>query len=214
MSSDVVTRGTLIVVSAPSGAGKSSLVDRVIGKVDRLRYSVSWTTRAPRSRESDGVDYRYVSLAEFSAMRDEDGFLEWAEVHGHLYGTPREPVEATLSEGCDLILDIDIQGAAQVRQQMPEAVSVFIMPPNRQVLEARLHSRDQNSPSEIERRLRNATVEIRSAPAFDYVIVNNDLDQAAAALEAIILVQRQRYDRMKQVALEIVETFGGESFHA
>jgi guanylate kinase len=214
MSSEIVSRGSLIVVSAPSGAGKSSLVDRVVTRVSRLRYSVSWTTRAARKQETEGIHYRYVSLAEFTAMRDTGGFLEWAEVHGNLYGTPREPVEATLSEGWDLILDIDIQGAAQVRRQMPEAVTVFIMPPDRQVLEARLRSRDQNSPADIERRLRNATIEIKSAAGFDYVIVNHDLDQAAGALEAIILAERQRYDRMKQVAQEIVETFGGESFHA
>lgn len=214
MSSEPVARGMLVVVSAPSGAGKSSLVERVLGRVERLRYSVSWTTRAARSRETEGIDYHFVSRDEFETMREGGGFLEWAEVHGHFYGTPRGRVEAALDEGSDLILDIDVQGAAQVRRAIAEAVSIFIMPPDRRVLETRLRSRDQNPPREIERRLRNAAVEIRSAEEFDYIIVNSDLDRAASALEAIILAERQRWRRMKQVTLSIIETFGGESFHA
>lgn len=214
MSNEPKARGMLVVVSAPSGAGKSSLVERVLGKVERLRYSVSWTTRAARSRETEGGDYHFVSREEFDAMREANGFLEWAEVHGHFYGTPGSQVEAVLNEGGDVILDIDVQGAAQVRRAMAEAVSVFIMPPDRHALETRLRSRDQNPPQEIERRLRNAPLEMACAEEFDYIIINSDLDRAATALEAIILAERQCSRRMRETAKSIIETFGGESFHA
>src|SRR5262245_42130425 len=118
-------RGNLIVVSAPSGAGKSSLVERVVGRVQHLRYSISWTTRRPRTNERDGLDYRFVSVEAFDKMREAGGFLEWAEVHGNLYGTPASDIEEKVGAGEDVILDIDVQGAKQVRARMSEAVTVF-----------------------------------------------------------------------------------------
>src|SRR6185295_9239596 len=131
-------RGNLIVVSAPSGAGKSSLAERVLKKVPDLRFSISYTTREPRGSEQHEVDYCFVSEDEFNAMRERDEFLECAEVHGHLYGTHEKPVEDLLAQGFDVMLDIDVQGAEQVRRRVPSAILIFIMPPSREVLDARL----------------------------------------------------------------------------
>lgn len=207
-------RGSLIVVSAPSGAGKSTLVQRVLAAVDRLRYSVSYTTRARRGSEQEGVEYHFVSEAEFMDLRERGQFLEWAQVHGSLYGTRRDETERLLDEGFDLILDIDVQGAAQVKRNMPEAVTVFILPPSRQVLESRLRSRNLNEPLDLRRRLVNAAREVRFYEEFDYLIVNDDLERAAAVLGAIILADRHRSKRQRARGQAIIDTFGGELLHA
>ncbi|HSE98602.1 MAG TPA: guanylate kinase [Blastocatellia bacterium] len=207
-------RGTLIVVTAPSGAGKSSLVERALARVDRLRYSVSYTTRDARGSEKNGIDYFFVSEDEFLNMRKGGEFLESAEVHGHLYGTHRATLDKITGEGFDVILDIDVQGAAQIRTQMPLAVTVFVLPPSREVLESRLRTRNLNTAADLERRLCNAVAEVRSFRDFDYIIVNDDLDRATAALEAIIIAERHRSERQQATALEILSTFGGESFYA
>src|SRR5262245_41186035 len=148
MSSDEITsgadRGALIVVSAPSGAGKTSLAARALQRVSGLKFSVSYTTREPRGHEQHGVDYLFVTAEEFGALRDRGEFLEWAEVHGHLYATHRTQVENLMAGGFDVILDIDVQGAEQVRKHAPESISVFILPPSREVLESRLKSRNLN----------------------------------------------------------------------
>jgi guanylate kinase len=209
-----IERGTLIVVSAPSGAGKSSLAERVLKRLSDLRFSISYTTRAPRGTEQHGIDYYFVSEDEFRAMRDRDEFLECAEVHGHLYGTHEKPVEEMLSQGFDVMLDIDVQGAEQVRRRAPEAVLVFILPPSCEVLGARLRARNLNAPADIERRLRNAAIEVQLYERFDYAVLNEDLDRALDQLEAIIVAERCRPYRQRNRIESVIDTFGGESFHA
>lgn len=206
--------GSLIVVAGPSGAGKSSLVQRALKKIDRLKFSISYTTRTPRSGEQNGVDYFFVSREDFLALRDRDEFLEYAEVHGHLYGTSQSQVTEAAASGIDLILDIDVQGADQIRKRMPEAVTVFIMPPSREVVEERLKLRNLNVPEDLERRMANAASEVQMYKYFKYVVVNDDLDRATDALEAIIIAERRRTDRQQRVAESILETFGGESVYA
>ena len=206
--------GTLIVVSAPSGAGKSTLVHRVLKSDPLLRFSVSYTTRKARGSEHNGVDYYFVSENDFAAMRERGEFLESAQVHGFLYGTKRELIEQTLAAGYDAILDIDVQGAAQIRRSLAGAVTVFILPPSRQVLQSRLESRNLNEPSDIERRIRNAAEEVRTYNEFDYVIVNDDLERAAAALQALIVGERHRPGRQRNAAQAIIDTFGGKPIHA
>jgi guanylate kinase len=209
-----VERGNLIVVSAPSGAGKSSLVTRALKQVRRLRYSISYTTRAARGTEKHAVDYFFVSGDEFRQMRERGEFLESAEVHGYYYGTHRATVEAMLNKGFDVILDIDVQGAEQILRQMPEAVTVFIMPPSRKVLERRLRTRNLNAPADLERRLRNATGEVHLYERFSYVIINDDRDRAFGSLKAIITAERRRPERQKNRIQSIIATFGGGSFNA
>lgn len=202
-------RGNLIVVSAPSGAGKSSLVKAVLSRVERLRYSVSCTTRPPRSYERDGSDYHFISEEEFHRMAEGGEFLEWASVHGHLYGTPRRFILESLEAGFDVILDIDVQGADQIRRHMPDAVTVFILPPSEQILKQRLMGRGSESAEAIRRRLGAASREVLRWPDFKYVIVNDQLERAVAALEAIIVAERCRPSRQIQKIKSIVETFGG-----
>lgn len=213
-SASQTERGTLIVVSAPSGAGKSSLAERVLKRISDLRFSISYTTRAPRGTEQHGVDYYFVSEEEFSAMRERDEFLECAEVHGYLYGTNEKPIEEMLSQGFDVMLDIDVQGAEQVRRRIPEAVLIFILPPSSEVLEARLRARNLNAPADIERRLRNAAIEVQLYERFDYAVLNDDLDRALDQLEAIIVAERCRPFRQRNRIESVIATFGGESFHA
>ena len=159
------------------------------------------------------MDYCFVSEDEFNAMRERDEFLECAEVHGHLYGTHEKPVEELLSQGFDVMLDIDVQGAEQVRRRVPEAILVFILPPSCEVLQARLRARNLNAPADIERRLRNAAIEVQLYARFDYVVVNDNLDRALAQLEAIIIAERGRPDRQRNRIESVIATFGGESFH-
>lgn len=207
-------RGTLIVLSAPSGAGKSSLAERVLKRVADLRFSISYTTREPRGAEQDGADYHFISENEFSAMRERDEFLECAEVHGNLYGTHQKPVEELLAQGLDVMLDIDVQGAEQVRWRVPEAILIFILPPSADVLENRLRARNLDAPDDIQRRLRNAAIEVQLYERFDYVVLNDDLDRALDQLEAIIIAERCRPDRQRNRIEAVIGTFGGESFHA
>jgi guanylate kinase len=203
-------RGTLVVVSAPSGAGKSSLVARAIKQIEGLRYSVSYTTRRPRGLERHGEDYFFVGEAAFLEMRERGEFIESACVHGYYYGTHRATVERMLAEGNDVILDIDVQGAAQVRERLPEAVTVFILPPSKRVLEARLRRRNLNAAEDLARRLHNATAEVQLFERFDYVIINDDRDRAFGALKAIIAAERRRPSRQRNKIKSILDTFGGE----
>src|SRR5262249_7727200 len=171
----VKRRGTLIVVSAPSGAGKTTLCHEVRSLVPDLYYSVSYTTRAPRPGEVNGTDFHFVSAAQFVAMRDRDEFAEWASVHGHLYGTPARAIEGGLSRGLDVLLDMGAHGARQLRQRYPEAVSVFIMAPSLADLDARLRERKSDAPGEIERRLSRAREEIAAWRQYEYLIINRDV---------------------------------------
>jgi guanylate kinase len=214
MSNEAQPRGNLIVVSAPSGAGKSSLVGEALKRVDRLKYSISYTTRKARGAERDGVEYYFVGKEEFLDMRDRGEFLESAEVHGFLYGTHRATIERMLGEGSDVILDIDVQGARQIVQQMPEAVTVFVLPPSREILESRLRMRNLNDPEDLEIRLKNASREVLSYSSFKYVIVNDDLERATRELEAVITAERLKLGRQRQLVKQIIDSFGGDGFYA
>ena len=204
-----MTKGNLIIVTAPSGAGKSSLVHHALTNLGQLCYSISYTTRPPRGSEQDGADYHFIPLTEFRAMIERGEFLEYAEVHGNYYGTHKATTERLLESGCDVIFDIDVQGAEKIVRQIREAVTVFILPPSRSVLEARLRLRRMNTEEDLQRRLRNATWEIQRCKEFIYLIVNDDLEKACSALESIIIAERQRANRQKIIIDEIISTFGG-----
>jgi guanylate kinase len=189
-------RGTLVVVSAPSGAGKTTLCHEVRSLVPGLYYSVSYTTREPRPGEKHGVDFFFVTEGVFTAMRGRDEFAEWAEVHGHLYGTPAKALEGALSRGLDVLLDIDTHGARQLRQRYPEAVSVFIMAPSMAELEARLRERNSDSAGDIARRLSRSREEIAAWRQYDYLIINRDVKDAVDQLATIIQAERCRTSRL------------------
>jgi len=202
--------GTLFVICAPSGAGKSTLVARLRAAVPGLGFSVSWTTRPPRPGEVDGREYRFPDEPRFRALAADGGLLEWAEVHGRLYGTARADVEEALAAGRDLLLDIDVQGAEQVRRSGLPAVSILVLPPDRATLEARLRGRGTEDEATLARRLGNAAREVACWPEFDYVVVNDDLDRAVAGLVAIVTAARQARRVMDPRARAIARTFGVE----
>lgn len=185
-------RGTLYVISAPSGAGKTSLVKALIGSLDGVTVSVSHTTRAPRPGEQDGREYHFVDVERFRAMTAEGAFLEHAKVFDNYYGTSRAVVQERLAAGLDVILEIDWQGARQVRAVMPECVSIFILPPSRPALEDRLRGRAQDSDEVIARRMRDAVNEMQHWEEYDYLIVNDVFNEALAQLQAVFLARRLR----------------------
>ena len=189
-------RGTLFVVSAPSGAGKTTLCREMRQRLHDLAYSVSVTTRTPRPGEIDGTDFRFVSEPEFRAMLARGELAEWATVHTNLYGTPAGPLEAALRDGRDVLLDIDTQGAAQLRARYPEAVLIFIVAPSMAELEQRLHERRSDRPSEIAQRLERARTEVTLWRSYDYLIVNRDVKEAMEQLESIIQAERCRVARL------------------
>jgi guanylate kinase len=189
-------RGALVVVSAPSGAGKTTLCHEVRSLVPNLFYSVSCTTRDPRPGEAHGVDFHFVTDAVFTAMRDHDEFAEWASVHGHFYGTPARPLEEALARGEDVLLDIDTQGARHLRKRYPEAVTVFIMAPSLAELEARLRERRSDAAGEIARRLARAREEVAAWREYDYLIINRDVKEAVERLATIIQGERWRTSRL------------------
>ena len=188
--------GSLFVIAAPSGAGKSSLVNAVLEADANLVLSISFTTRAIRPGEEQGREYHFVSREVFVAMRARGDFLESAEVHGHCYGTSRKWIEAEMLGGRDIVLEIDCQGAAQIKRMFPDVVSVFILPPSRGELERRLRDRGTDSEAEIARRMANADGEMRRAGEFDYAIINNSFSEAQKALQAIVLAARLRIRQM------------------
>lgn len=190
--SQAVEQGTLYVISAPSGAGKTSLVAQMLRSDEKLGVSVSHTTRAMREGEQDGVNYHFVSRNEFEAMIARGDFLEHADVFGNYYGTSHVWVRETLARGQDVILEIDWQGASQVRRLIPECVSIFIVPPSPEVLRERLVGRGTDAPEVVERRLAEAEEECRHAAEFDFLVVNDDFDVALADLLAIVRAQRLR----------------------
>ena len=180
------SRGRLFVFAAPSGAGKTTLVHAMVARHPELRFSISYTTRKPRRNEANGVDYLFVSEEEFMRLRDEGEMLEYAEVFDHFYATSRSQVEKHLADNRNVILEIDWQGARQVRESMPECITVFILPPSVGELERRLRDRRTDAPEVIERRLRDALSDMSHWDEFDYVIINDDLDTAVADLEAVL----------------------------
>jgi guanylate kinase len=198
---------TVFIISAPSGSGKSTLVARLLTTVPGLMFSVSYTTRKPRGAEVDGHQYHFVSREQFERMLAGNEFLEWAEVFGNYYGTHRGILEQARELGNDLVLDIDVQGARQLKGKIPDAVSVFILPPSRPILEQRLRARSEDPDDVIERRLRDAAEEIRNYKAYDYVLINRDLPESDAVLSAIVHAERVRRTRIEGRIRPILETF-------
>jgi guanylate kinase len=202
-------RGSIIVISAPSGSGKTTLVKRLLAALPGLGFSVSYTTRPPRHGEKDGRDYYFVNRREFRRMIANQEFLEWAEIVGHLYGTATKQLRAAQDVGEDILLDIDVQGHEQLRRKLPEAVSVFILPPSYQELERRLRRRRSDAPGVIEGRLNNARHEIQHWAEYDYLVVNDRLTRATRALRSIVEAARSRRQVQEECAQEISQTFGG-----
>jgi guanylate kinase len=198
---------TVFIISAPSGSGKSTLKDRLFSTVPDLLFSVSYTTRLARGREKPGQSYRYIAREEFEAMLARDEFLESAQVFGNYYGTHRGVLEQARAGQMDLVLDIDVQGARQLKAKIPEAVTVFILPPSRAVLEQRLRARGEDSDEVIERRLKAAAEEIRGYKDYDYVLINRELVEAAATLSAIVRAERVRRTRIEDQIRPILDTF-------
>jgi guanylate kinase len=188
--------GLLIVISAPSGAGKTTLCNALVSRFPALKESISYTTRQPRQGEQDGVDYHFVSVDRFKQMITEDGFAEWAEVHGNFYGTAIATLEQARVDGVDILLDIDCQGARILKDRGINGLFVFVLPPSMSELRRRLESRSSDAKEVIERRIARATEEIREARWYDYIVVNDRLDEAHEALASIVTAARQTTGRM------------------
>ena len=199
---------TVFIISAPSGSGKSTLVSRLLNEVDGLAFSVSYTTRKPRPNEGQGSAYHFIDKAEFEERIAREEFLEYANVFGNYYGTHSTALQTAENNGKDLVLDIDVQGAAQLKERIPDAVSVFVLAPSREILEQRLRARSQDSDEVIRRRLADAAREIRNYSLYDYVLVNNDLNLAADTLKSIVKAERVKRIRVEEKIRPILETFG------
>lgn len=206
-SSAVGGHGQLFIVSAPSGAGKTTIVERLVEQMPQLRLSRSYTSRAARSGETDGVDYNFVSRERFEAMIAAGDFLEWADVFGNLYGTCASDTQRLLADGSDVVLVIDVQGARQVRTLRPNATTVFVMPPSFAVLEQRLRGRSKDSEAAILRRLQVARDEVASFTEYDFIVLNDELTAAVDRLRSIVLAERCRRTFMTPLASQIVTTF-------
>jgi guanylate kinase len=200
-------RGLLFIVSAPSGAGKTTLVERLVEQIPHLKMSRSYTSRPERDGEADGVDYNFVTRERFEAMAAAGEFLEWAPVFGNLYGTGAADTDALLDSGHDVVLVIDVQGARKVRARQIETVAVFVMPPSFEVLEQRLRGRSKDSEEAIQRRLQVARDEVAAFAEYDFVIVNDELTAAVDQLRGIVIAERARLQRMRAGAESIVRTF-------
>lgn len=192
----IARRGLMLVISSPSGAGKSTIARTLMDRDQQISLSVSVTTRPRRQSEIEGVHYHFVSQREFERLRDSDSLLEWAQVHGNYYGTPREAVETAMGEGRDMLFDIDWQGAQQLQEKMSaDVVSIFILPPTMAELQSRLHRRAEDTEEVIQTRLNNSRAEIAHWREYDYVIVNDDLNSAFDAVQSIVKAERLRRDR-------------------
>jgi guanylate kinase len=200
---------TVFVISAPSGSGKSTLVARLMRTIGSLHFSISYTTRSPRGQERDGEQYVFLSREDFERRVAEGEFLEHAEVFGNYYGTHRSQLEQAAASGCDLLVDIDVQGAAQLKKQLPDAVTIFVLAPSRAELEKRLQQRGDMRPDVIERRLQEAAEEVKQlVPLYDFVVINDDLDEAVATLVGIVRAERARTVRMRQRIEPLLREFG------
>jgi guanylate kinase len=187
--------GQIFVFSAPSGAGKSTIVEALVERVQALAYSTSHTSRRPRGSEQDGVDYHFVTRSTFRDMIEEDAFLEWAEVHGHQYGTSLEAINKQASAGLDILMDVDVQGGRNIKKQFPESVLIFLLPPSLETLENRLTTRGTDDPSVVKRRMAQAAEEIKSCSWYDYIVINDDLEKAIHEAQSIIVSERCRWVR-------------------
>jgi len=201
------TRGQLFIVSAPSGTGKTTLVERLVQCVPGLRMSRSYTSRLARDGEQDGVDYNFITRERFEAMVREGQFLEWADVFGNYYGTAIADTEALLARGEDVVLVIDVQGARQVRSRGIETIGIFVLPPSAAVLEQRLRGRSKDSEEQIRRRLEVASAEVDEYARYEYVVVNDDIDAAVGRLQSIVRAERARVKRVRETAENIIGTF-------
>jgi guanylate kinase len=205
--SAVEGHGLLFVVSAPSGTGKTTVVERLVERVPRLSLSRSYTSRPARAGETDGVDYNFISRDRFQGMRDRGEFLECADVFGNLYGTGRSETETRLASGADLVLVIDVQGARQVRACMRGTVGIFVLPPSFETLERRLRGRSKDPEDAIRRRLETARREVSAVSEYDYVVVNDELDRCVGEIAGIVAAERARRDRRQDLIDPIVKTF-------
>ena len=202
-------RGLLFIVSAPSGTGKTTLVERLVQAVPNLRMSRSYTSRPMRPGEQDGVDYNFISRDRFEAMIREDAFLESADVFGNYYGTATADTERVLASGQDIVLVIDVQGAKLVRRRGIENIAVFVLPPSAEVLERRLRGRSKDSEEQIKRRLEVACREVTDFSEYDYVVVNDEVESCVARMQGIVVAERSRVKVMRPAAEEIIGTFRG-----
>ena len=200
-------RGILFVISSPSGGGKGTLIRRILTYMPRLGYSISWTTRDPRQGEMNGRDYHFVTTEEFTAARERNEFLEWAVVHSHFYGTSLKVVDRELAAGRDIILEIDVQGAASIRRAGIEAVSVFILPPSFEILKRRLTGRQSENADALALRLQNARGEVEHYREFDYVVLNDDVERAATQLASIVYAERALRPRQERLTEQVLATF-------
>jgi len=200
-------RGLLFVVSAPSGAGKTTLVERLVEETPNLQMSRSYTSRPARQGETDGVDYNFVTRERFEAMIASGEFLEWAELFGNLYGTSAADTERALESGSDVVLVIDVQGARQVRRRGADTTAIFVLPPSFEVLEQRLRGRSKDSEDAIQRRLRVASQEVAAFAEYEFLVINDDLGPAVDRLRSIVLAERARLKCTRAVAESIVKTF-------
>jgi guanylate kinase len=204
-------RGLLFIVSAPSGTGKTTLVERLVQVLPNLRMSRSYTSRPARAGERDGVDYNFISRAEFESLINAGAFLEWADVFGNLYGTAAADVERLLADGQDVVLVIDVKGARQVKARQVDHTAIFVMPPSFQILEQRLRGRSKDTEEQMQRRLMTARDEASSYVDYDYVVVNDDLEATVMRLQEIIAAERSRMHRMGSVAQGILKSFTAEA---
>lgn len=210
MSKNLPEKGTLYVVSAPSGAGKTSLLKRMIPELDKVQTSVSHTTRDKREGEKDGIDYHFTNVDEFKALIADNAFFEYAEVFGNFYGTSKASINEQLMTGIDVILEIDWQGARQIRQQIPESRSIFILPPSRKALRERLNSRGQDDESVIEKRMSAAENEMSHYSEYDYLVINDDFEQAIVELKSILMAERQKLPRQEKKYAHLLSNLLGE----
>jgi guanylate kinase len=202
----------VFIISAPSGSGKSTLVGRLMTEVNGLTFSVSYTTRAPRGKEQNGESYFFTTRVEFEKLIAKDDLLEFASVFGNYYGTRRSALDEAAQKECDLVLDIDVQGAGQLKRKVPSAVSIFILPPSRVTLERRLRSRSEDPDSVIDRRLNDAAREIGNYESYDYVLINDNLEESSKTLVGIVRAERARRSRVEEKIQPILETFRDATF--